>query len=554
MKRRSIAVLLIISILLSFIMVGCKKNVGNDNSSDYGGEGNLTSSNSSDYSFDEEGNLITPDGQIISKDDYTVDEKGNVVTNKGTVIGKADNIASNKDANSTSKKSGSSTTNPGTSNNPVTPSGGTVTPKPAEIKTLSVAKTRPKLNDAYLYPNALGGTLEKNASNVYENKYAKIDATHSTEGYLIVTYFDPWAASIEVLVELAEAGLNEYRYIRTEHYYFNGAEFTTNKPLAINLTMDDALYYVEVISTINGIESEKMSVDLERITAPGALTREYMLPSEEEIQLTQKSPGKYSNKYLEIDTTIVSSGFIIVNYNDTRALQLDVSYTFTANGKMYVGYFTQQISGRATMKVPLVYGQGRYDIRVVSIIAPLWSVKGKLTLNVTSISETGPFLSSNTNVIYNENMQFIKKAAELCKGAKNDFDKVVAIYTWLTQYLSYHDFYHTYWLGAYNCDLEDLYSLKAGVCFDFSICLAAMLRSQNIPCKVILGRYTFSAEDEPGHMWNEVYINSPGSYNSKKISLQGNTWSRLDPTYTWNHPDDGAFIKDSSNYDMEMIT
>ena len=59
---------------------------------------------------------------------------------------------------------------------------------------------------------------------------------------------------------------------------------------------------------------------------------------------------------------------------------------------------------------------------------------------------------------------------------------------------------------AYNYlpDVDEVYKEKQGICYDYSSLFAAVLRSQNIPTKLVKG-YADGVKDY--HAWNEVLIN-----------------------------------------------
>lgn len=61
----------------------------------------------------------------------------------------------------------------------------------------------------------------------------------------------------------------------------------------------------------------------------------------------------------------------------------------------------------------------------------------------------------------------------------------------------------------YLPDNDATLATKTGICYDFSSLLAAMLRSQGVPTKLVKGYTTWT---EVYHAWNEVYIASEGRW------------------------------------------
>ena len=77
----------------------------------------------------------------------------------------------------------------------------------------------------------------------------------------------------------------------------------------------------------------------------------------------------------------------------------------------------------------------------------------------------------------------------------------------------------------------------------------AMLRSQDIPCKLQIG---YSGDVK--HAWIDVYIRGRG-WVTKAVSFDGDTWKLMDPTFDANSDGDEAiqeYIGDESNYTVQF--
>ena len=68
-----------------------------------------------------------------------------------------------------------------------------------------------------------------------------------------------------------------------------------------------------------------------------------------------------------------------------------------------------------------------------------------------------------------------------------------------------------------------------------------MLRSQGIPCKIIIGDVS---PDNIYHAWNMVYLN--GSWMSKQVIITSEQWAHLDTTFAASGV--GADTKDELTY------
>ena len=127
-----------------------------------------------------------------------------------------------------------------------------------------------------------------------------------------------------------------------------------------------------------------------------------------------------------------------------------------------------------------------------------------------------PYLIATTDVQFTSGDDVCKKAAELCKDAKTDMDKVTAIYN----YIAGHYTYDTKLasditsgkVSKYIPDTAATLNSNKGICYDLASLFAAMCRSQDIPCTLTKG-YAGSSY----HAWN-------------KVNISGN-WYQIDMTY-----------------------
>lgn len=86
---------------------------------------------------------------------------------------------------------------------------------------------------------------------------------------------------------------------------------------------------------------------------------------------------------------------------------------------------------------------------------------------------------------------------------------------------------------------------RKGICFDYAALMTAMLRSQDIPTKLVIG-YTGSLY----HAWVDVYIESVG-WVDNFIYFDGQKWSLMDPTFvsTSGHSEEiKQYVGNASNY------
>ena len=96
--------------------------------------------------------------------------------------------------------------------------------------------------------------------------------------------------------------------------------------------------------------------------------------------------------------------------------------------------------------------------------------------------------------------------------------------------------------------VDTILAAKKGICFDYAAVMTAMLRSQNIPCKLVVG-YAGTVY----HAWIDVYVEGVGWIDGA-IYFDGEEWTLMDPTFTSNGKRSPAIMKyvtTPSNYSQK---
>ncbi len=554
MTKRIICIFIaVLMVLTTFASCGKEKDISSGVNT---GESEtiLSSDGNSNSSSDGTGDDVQTNQ---SSGDGSVNSNTNSSNNDGGTSNSKDKntTTSNNNSTATSNNNQSSSSNNNSNNNN---NSGNVTQLVIKNDN-TLYKNYPQITNAYKSPGNNGTYFDKNSSGIYENKYVKVDATKAKQGYLLVTYKDPWAQRIDFALD--ETASHSGKYQKTHYYYYNQGDFSLNKPIALALPKTDAIYYLVVASVIEGWDSNKIEVNLGQITVDGYASYQDMVPTEEQIKMSLVSSGVYANKYVKINTNTANKGYLEVEYLDTKGYDIKVSMCSNKKneyGNLASWKYQTNNKGKCTIKAALTYGNAEYTINVISTMkndstgVERISKKATLTINLTNVSSTGAFLLNGGEVEFNTSMSFIKKANEIASTCKDDFEKVSKIYDWLTQYIKYQVVEDTV-VGQYKCDLNKIYNRKTGVCYDYAVVLAAMLRSQGIPCKVVFGKYANSAAGL-GHAWNEVYIAKSGSITTNELSITGNKWCTLDPTLSNVNSSQSAidFMNNDKNYTWEL--
>ena len=84
-------------------------------------------------------------------------------------------------------------------------------------------------------------------------------------------------------------------------------------------------------------------------------------------------------------------------------------------------------------------------------------------------------------------------------------------------------------LKAYIPNPDRTLSTGKGICYDYAALMAAMLRSQGIPTRLIMGQVP-----QGYHAWNEVYLQGTGWViiaSFKYWEVAGSAWVMFDATF-----------------------
>lgn len=239
------------------------------------------------------------------------------------------------------------------------------------------------------------------------------------------------------------------------------------------------------------------------------------------LQTLASSSSTYSQNGVVIDTSAAANGYVQIKYTGAeKKLKVQVkkdssTYNYDLNGKGITETYSLQM------------GNGQYSIRVLENVSGYYYKElYSIPLAVTLSSETAPFLYPNQYVSYSSSSLAAKKAAELSAGASTDVEKLKLIYNYMIKNIKYDFDKAAKVTSGYVPNVDSILTSQKGICFDYSSLMAAMLRSQGIPSKVVVGSVDTLAVT---HAWNEVYLKGTG-WITIKIEVSNTGWKLMDPT------------------------
>ena len=152
---------------------------------------------------------------------------------------------------------------------------------------------------------------------------------------------------------------------------------------------------------------------------------------------------------------------------------------------------------------PLQMGSGQYEITILgSNDGRRFRSLSKETINVT-LKENDVFLSSSQTVNWNNESEVTALAKTLTKDAETDREKLEVIHEYVVNNVSYDYDKARNLPKGYIPFAETTLTDGLGICYDFAALTASMLRSVDVPTKLVKG---YSSYTPVYHAWNEVLV------------------------------------------------
>lgn len=243
-----------------------------------------------------------------------------------------------------------------------------------------------------------------------------------------------------------------------------------------------------------------------------------------------ETPNPYANDFAEADLSRLTDGVVRVRYTGLGEARVKVQLT-KAEGTDY-NYDLNTAGDWETFT--LTEGDGDYTLRVLENqredrYKPVFDCPLSLSLS----DPAAPFRQSNQFVSFTADSAAAALAAQLTEGLETGEEKVEAVFNYVVENLSYDKERAASAEPGYLPDLDDVLERKKGICFDYAALMAAMLRSQEVPCKLAVG---WAGKEY--HAWVEVPDGTEG-------------WRLMDPTFLSANREDPEvldFVNDPGNY------
>lgn len=267
----------------------------------------------------------------------------------------------------------------------------------------------------------------------------------------------------------------------------------------------------------------------------------YAKPAGSHVRVPQATGTvTHGNGKVTLDVSNSSQGYCMIKYSGSNS---KIKIQITKGSVKY----TYDLNARDSYEVfPFSEGNGAYSIKVFEQVSgDSYSQVLSQDVSVNLSNQHLPFLHPNQYVNFAENSAVVKTGSQVAVGATDEIAVVNAIYDYVVNNFTYDSAKAASVKSGYLPNVDQVLANKKGICFDYAAVMTAMLRSQDIPTKLVVG-YT----GELYHAWVNVYIEGVG-WVDNFIYFDGTDWKLMDPTFASSGKQDESikkYIGDGNNY------
>ena len=224
----------------------------------------------------------------------------------------------------------------------------------------------------------------------------------------------------------------------------------------------------------------------------------------------------------ELDYSNVADGYVMARFNQ-RSSSVRILITNPSGVRYQYNLNTQGM----WETFPLTGGNGRYTIIIAERIdGNRYSPRVNMTVDVVLADEFAPFLRPNQFVNFNPDSVVVARAAEITYHSRSELESVAIIYNFVIENIAYDFVLASTVQSGYVPDVDRVLARGMGICFDYAALMTAMLRSQGIPTKLVIGYV-----GDIFHAWISVHTEEHGWINNI-IQFDGRDWRLMDPTFS----------------------
>ncbi len=258
----------------------------------------------------------------------------------------------------------------------------------------------------------------------------------------------------------------------------------------------------------------------------------------------------YNGSVATVDYSNAFEGYIMVKYTGSHSGKIKMQI----KGPSYVDYTYDLTAGVDFESFPLTEGSGNYYITIYEQISGnQYSVVDSTSVSASIEDDFSPFLYSNQYVNFTAESTAVKDAKNIYAHTATDLEFVTGVYNYTMDNIDYDnelaEEVDSGAISGYLPKIDEVISTGKGICFDYAVLMASMLRSQNVPTKLQIGY-----SGEVYHAWISVYTEEEG-WIEDIIQFNGSSWSLMDPTFgdTIGESELRDYVGNGENYVEKFI-
>lgn len=256
-------------------------------------------------------------------------------------------------------------------------------------------------------------------------------------------------------------------------------------------------------------------IALALVVCAAVLAATIVLKLPEATGKTVKKDGK-----MTVDCSNMSEGYVMIKGPKTsKRLKIQIA---TSGAKL-----NYDLNGNGEYEVfPLQFGNGKYQISLYeNVSGKKYAKEGSIKLSVKMPNELSCFLYPNQYVCYDENTACVKEAQEICKGMTDQEEIFKTVCSYVVKNLNYDYIKSITVKPGQLPQIDECWEKKMGICQDLSAFTCAMLRSQGIPARLMIG--TVGANTY--HAWVVAVVNGKDKFFDPTAELNASSKAE---TYT----------------------
>ena len=250
------------------------------------------------------------------------------------------------------------------------------------------------------------------------------------------------------------------------------------------------------------------------------------------------------NDKAAVDASNSSEGYVMIKY--TGGKDVKVKAIIEKNGGTKYTYDVLNKGSYETF--PLSEGKGTYKVTVYENAGGTkYTTAFGTSVSSNMSDDYTTFLYPNQYAWYTANSNVVKKAKEIVGSKSKELDKVAAVYDYVVNNFSYdYDKAKTVKSG-YVPNPDSILSSKKGICLDYASVMVSMLRSQDVPTKLVVGY-----AGDTYHAWINVYVKDVG-WLDNVIYFDGKNWELVDPTFASTSSSKTSYKPEQSKYSTKFV-